>query len=233
MTEEQILLYQDMMGRIPFGLLVSPIEKESGKVLQPTQLLRGGSYEDYEGHDKILFVTRHYGTAFDIGDIKPYLRWKGDMTSDEVSEYRRKCIAVRQGTETAWHDTPGSIDYLNSIFVDFRGLYGKGLAIRAPEGMYSGKNDETETEPIPTTIEEAMVSLDIHMTDEDKAYIQEHGSISVHHTLGRRIRNEWGLWGDSGLKQVLADKGIEHPDEMSDYIIRQFIEYLKNKQLEP
>ena len=225
MTEEQTLLYQDMMGRIPFGLLVSPIEKESGKVLQPTRLLRGGSYEE---HDKIFFVTRHYGTAFDIGDIKPYLRWKGDMTSDEVSEYRRRCTAVHQWLATVWHDTPESIDYLNSIFVDFRGLYEKGLAIRAPEGMYSGKNDG-----IPTTIEEAMASLDARITDEDKAYIQELGSISVHHTLGRWIRNEWGLWGDSGLKQALTNKGIEHPDEMSDYIIRQFIEYLKNKQSEP
>ena len=230
MTEEQTLLYQDMMGRIPFGLLVSPIEKESGKVLQPTRLLRGGSHE---GHDKILFITRHYGTAFGIGDIKPYLRWKGDMTSDEVSEYRRRCTAVHQWLATVWYDTPESVDYLNSIFVDFRGLYEKGLAIRAPEGMYSGKKGEAEIESIPTTIEEAMASLDARMTDEDKAYIQKHGSISVHHTLGRWIRNEWGLWGDSGLKQLLAGKGIEHPDEMSDYIIQQFIEYLKNKQSEP
>ena len=133
MTKEQRLLYQDMMGRIPFGLLVSPIENESGKVLHPVQLLRAGSYEE---HDKIFFITRQYGVAFDIDEIKPYLRWKSDMTSDEVLKYHCKCITIHDGAKTIWYDTPESIDYLNSIFVDFRGLINKNLAIRAPRGMY-------------------------------------------------------------------------------------------------
>jgi len=71
--------------------------------------------------------------------------------------------------------------------------------------------------------------LDKLVGDADKQYILEHGSISVHHTLGRRIRNEWGLWDNSALKQVMLDKGIEHPDDMSDYIINCFIEHLKKK----
>ena len=36
----------------------------------------------------------------------------------------------------AVHDTPESLDYLNSIHVDYRGLIPKGLALEAPEGMY-------------------------------------------------------------------------------------------------
>ena len=34
------------------------------------------------------------------------------------------------------------IDYLNSIYVDYRSLIPKGLALEAPEGMYKKDNNE-------------------------------------------------------------------------------------------
>jgi len=82
---------------------------------------------------------------------------------------------------------------------------------------------------IPKTLEEAIKALDKELKQEDKEYIVENGSISVHHSLGTWIRNNWGLWGDNiELKSNLQKLGCYHPDEMSDYIIKQFIEYFKN-----
>lgn len=81
---------------------------------------------------------------------------------------------------------------------------------------------------IPDTIEEALLSLDEMLLDEDKQFIKENGSISVHHTLGRWIRNNWKLWEEkpNKLKQSLIDLGITHPDDMSDHIIKLYINYL-------
>jgi hypothetical protein len=40
-----------------------------------------------------------------------------------------------------------------------------------------------------------------------------------HHSTGRHIRNEWGLWHGSELKTFLEDAGFTHPDDMSGFIL--------------
>ena len=66
--------------------------------------------------------------------------------------------------------------------------------------------------------------------EEDKEYILEHGPLSVHHSLGRWIRNNWGLWeNDSILKFNMVKLGFIHPDDISNYIIEEFIKYEKHK----
>lgn len=64
--------------------------------------------------------------------IKPYLRPMLSMTEEEKIEYRQK----QTNYEFGYFDTYASIDYLNSIHVDYRGLIEKGLAIKASEEMY-------------------------------------------------------------------------------------------------
>ena len=82
---------------------------------------------------------------------------------------------------------------------------------------------------IPTNLTNAIDILNQEISENDKRYILENGSLSVHHTLGRWIRNNWGLWGNSELKQnIIKFTGFTHPDDMSNYIIEQFIKYLKN-----
>lgn len=85
-------------------------------------------------------------------------------------------------------------------------------------------------EKIPRNIEEAIAGLDSLISMEDREYLKENGSVSVHHTLGRYIRNEWGLWTGSELKGELEKKGLTHPDDMSDYIIREYIDVLKARE---
>lgn len=87
----------------------------------------------------------------------------------------------------------------------------------------------TKEEKIPNTIEEAIAILDKELPNEDKNFLLENGALSVHHSLGRWIRNNWGLWGDSELKQFLMEQGFEHPDDMSNYIIEEYITHLKLK----
>ena len=67
------------------------------------------------------------------------------------------------------------------------------------------------------------------LSDEDRRFLQEakdpdDAAVSLHHSLGRHLRNEWALWGDdSKLKQHLREKhGITHPDDMSGFILRQY-----------
>lgn len=81
---------------------------------------------------------------------------------------------------------------------------------------------------MPNNLLQAIEYLDKELTKQDKEYLLEHGALSVHHSLGRWIRNNWGLWNeeDNKLKVNLKKLGYEHPDDMSNYIIEQYIEHL-------
>ena len=83
---------------------------------------------------------------------------------------------------------------------------------------------------IPQNLQEAIEELDRKLNKEDKEYIVENGSLAVHHSLGRWIRNNWGLWNeeDNELKASLKKLGYSHPDDMSNYIIKQYIRYLSD-----
>ena len=83
---------------------------------------------------------------------------------------------------------------------------------------------------IPKNIDEAFAELDRMLQQDDKDYIVENGSIAVHHSLGRWIRNNWELWDDEAndLKRIFTEIGISHPDDMSDHIIKWYIHHLKN-----
>lgn len=48
---------------------------------------------------------------------------------------------------------------------------------------------------VPSNLKEAIIKLDNDLSEEDKQFLLENGALSVHHTLGRWIRNNWGLLG--------------------------------------
>ena len=86
------------------------------------------------------------------------------------------------------------------------------------------------SEIIPNNLGQAILKLDKSLSQDDKEYLLKNGALSVHHSLGRWIRNNWNLWNeeDNELKTNLKKLGYEHPDDMSNYIIEQYIEHLKN-----
>ena len=67
--------------------------------------------------------------------LRPYLRSMSSMTEEERREYCNECNKVLLMRYRAENHYP-VIDWLLSHHFDFRGLIEKGLALKAPEGMY-------------------------------------------------------------------------------------------------
>ena len=78
---------------------------------------------------------------------------------------------------------------------------------------------------IPTNIDEAMQSLAEFLSEEDRtaiANMAEDDVITLHHTLGRWIRNNWGLWIGGPLQDHMKSLGFTHADDMSGSLIREY-----------
>ena len=52
---------------------------------------------------------------------------------------------------------------------------------------------------------------------------------SLHFNVGMCMRNDWGLWGKSDLKDWFNSIGIIHPDDMSAIILEAFIADIKKE----
>jgi hypothetical protein len=77
-------------------------------------------------------------------------------------------------------------------------------------------------ENYPTTVQEAVDYLytNLHPDDIDALRKAKRGFlISLHHTLGRWIRNHFGLWQDN--QALLDDTGTDHPDDAAMMIIER------------
>lgn len=86
-----------------------------------------------------VVVRRTYYTLDIILDdnwaVKPYLRPMSSMTEEEEDEYQE--CGNKDIAEAYIHLVPNNrIDWLNAHHFDYRRLIEKGLAIKAPEGMY-------------------------------------------------------------------------------------------------
>jgi hypothetical protein len=80
---------------------------------------------------------------------------------------------------------------------------------------------------IPETLEECYDELD-QSEDVDQFLAEsEKDIIMYHHTTGRWIRNNWGLWTDGKLKQWFISNGITEPDDMSSVILTSFYRFKK------
>jgi len=82
------------------------------------------------------------------------------------------------------------------------------------------------TEMIPTTLSEALLALDTIVSQEVKDHFLKSDEsfddlvADVHHSLGRYLRNTWGLWKGSPLAEHMKTaQGVEHPDDMSHALI--------------
>jgi hypothetical protein len=87
---------------------------------------------------------------------------------------------------------------------------------------------------LPTNLEECFKVLKDFLSADDLAFIKKnHKNVSaLHHTLGRKIRNEWGLWSGSELKQYFEKLNLPHPDDMSGVILHSFHLHLNGLPLE-
>lgn len=119
--EDKGLLLKDICARLPYGV----------------------KYQDrIEGgiHILSLGIIHHYERFI------PYLRSMSSMTEEEVKEYKAfHCVAYEHTHFYPQFCTVKNelnmFDWLNAHHFDYRGLIGKGLALKAPEGMYNLNNE--------------------------------------------------------------------------------------------
>ena len=111
--KDKELLIKDLSGRIPyrhnFWLQVREFD------------------EDAPSNRRML--TKYIDDIYTgwVVECKPYLRPMSSMTDEEEDEYE---IIIRSSLTT-------HIDWLNKNMFDYRDLIPKGLALKAPEGMYN------------------------------------------------------------------------------------------------
>lgn len=81
--------------------------------------------------------------------------------------------------------------------------------------------DVQDTE-IPKTIDEAVELVIKNLKPEDRGFILNDPPSLIHHTAGRNMRNNWGLWDNpeqSPLKKDAIEKyKLAHADDISGLI---------------
>jgi hypothetical protein len=90
---------------------------------------------------------------------------------------------------------------------------------------------------IPLDLNDAVRVLKEELSKKDLEAIRKCANENAvtgltHFTLGRGLRNSWGLWADSRLAQWFAGQRVLHPDEMSARIITALWYELNGKQNE-
>jgi len=81
----------------------------------------------------------------------------------------------------------------------------------------------------PNNLDECLDYLE-KVVDRDE--FLENDTIVYHHTTGRDIRNNWGLWDeDSKLHQWFKSIGVWHADDMSGIIFDSLKRKLKGEDI--
>jgi hypothetical protein len=90
---------------------------------------------------------------------------------------------------------------------------------------------------IPASLEECFVWMKDGPSEETQREFKEMPEDKAvalsHHSYGRWIRNNWGLWAKDGpLYKLMTELGLDHPDDMSGLIITSFHRHLNGKSLD-
>lgn len=61
-----------------------------------------------------------------------------------------------------------------------------------------------------------------------RAEVTKHGPVAYHDSMGRYIRNLFGLWYPGPLHDHMKEKwGIAHPDDMSNRLLEEWVAWLQ------
>ncbi len=134
--KKELLLFQDLSGRLPYRVFVKNITHGfEGYLLTLSNYQPASAY--------VLVDTASGDQEFSvIEDLRPYLRPISNMTESEKKEFN----TIRSVVESRLINAIGKSgftlsfteldDFLNSHYFDYHGLISLGLALPAPEGMY-------------------------------------------------------------------------------------------------
>ena len=136
--EEKELLLKDLCARLSYGVMcygvTMDMDEDDNYI---SKGVTGTLCEIHKYESKCCYGLVGLMNECNIETIKPYLRPMSSMTTEELMHYHDLCARSdvahyefsELGTEIEYNDTWESIDYLNSIHVDYRGLIPMGLAI--------------------------------------------------------------------------------------------------------
>ena len=113
--EEKQLLLKDLCARLPYGVKIGLIGAHKNLIGGPVVL----DIEDYKNSNPLIIINSNW---------LPYLRPMSSMSYEEKDEYDRLVMC-----NASWVVD----DWLNKKGFDYRGLIPMGLALEAPEGMYT------------------------------------------------------------------------------------------------
>ena len=135
-SEEKQLLLKDLCGRLPYGVKVHITDEWFYDKIEP--------YDRRLDCDVIKHIRENQYT------VKPYLRPMSSMTEEEMKELRHEhvkdmkmfadCLtksAEGDNSERGKVISHYAADWCNKNHFDYRGLIPIGLALEAPEDMYS------------------------------------------------------------------------------------------------
>lgn len=143
MEKDRELLWRDICGRLPYKVHCVGLEDGKDKHFVIVGV------EDYSlvGGEKSAKVivfdaseTWSYVRKIEIDSVRPYLRPMSSMMEEEQKVFVgfhcvNLCPIVMDSCLTI-NNEASMFDWLNSHHFDYRGLIEKGLALKAPEGMY-------------------------------------------------------------------------------------------------
>ena len=125
--EDKILLLKDLCARLPYGVkfLRESWNYEWDQELSVIEVLEDIDKDGYINNTKV----------YNVEDIKPYLRPMSSMTEEEKKEY--DSLFKLHEDENVYCENWEYFDWMNKHHFDCRNLIEKGLALEAPEGMYT------------------------------------------------------------------------------------------------
>ncbi len=93
--------------------------------------------------------------------------------------------------------------------------------------------DGRKNPKIPKDLTQCFKFLDKMLSKEDYLTAKKNPEfgIAIHHTFGRTLRNDWGLWSGSKLKDYFNGLGIYHADDMTGIIFTSYHRYLNGEHI--
>ncbi len=88
---------------------------------------------------------------------------------------------------------------------------------------------------VPAALVPVFQTLDTLLSTDQRALLRRtlpDDSFRYHFPLGMWIRNEFGLWGGGPLRDSLVAVGLEHPDTMSDVVLKAYGLYLREEPID-
>jgi hypothetical protein len=174
-----------------------------------------------------------------IREVKPYLRPMSSMTEDEEKEFLSlgEGLTYNMNTKCLEYKTERQI-WLDVNCFDYRGLIPKGLALEAPEGMYTPstkprKDDRTATQfkdRNGNTIYEGDIFVYTKYSDFDADHIPEdlienwskyEDSVSLHPVFWDHDKTDWcsdvcadcdSISRYNFTQVVVVTNNIDHPE---------------------